>query len=177
VKLRLPILALSAAIALSLSACTGGAPDANPGAGSNRPAESAEAAEPAVEETEAANSVFGETYTYTDGLSVTIGAPQPYTPSEYASKGTEPSAVSFEITVVNGSDKNFDPSIFYTSVQSSNVEATAIFDSGQLAPAPTTTVLPGREVKWAVPFGVLDPADMVMDVTPGFEYQSRIFTN
>jgi hypothetical protein len=175
VKLRLPVIALSAAIALSLSACTGGAPDANPAAGSNRPA--SESAAPAAEEApKSENSKFGESYTYTDGLVLTIGAPQPFTPGEYASKGTEPNFVTFDITVVNGTEKNFEPTLFYQTLQSANAEATGVYDT-ELMGAPQTVVLPGREVTFKVGYGVLDPADLVMQVRPGIEYGDRIFTN
>ncbi|MCJ1710365.1 hypothetical protein MT344_04100 [Clavibacter michiganensis subsp. phaseoli] len=173
-KLRLPVLVLSAAIALSLTACTGGAPDANPAAGSNRPAESA-STEPAVEEAKSTNSVFGETYTYTDGLSVTIGAPQPLTPGEYAATGEEPNFLSFDVTVVNGTDGNYDPALFYVTLQSANAEAGGVYDV-DINNNPQTSLLPGREVTWKIGYGVLDTNDLVMEVTPGVEYQSRIFT-
>ncbi|AJW78486.1 hypothetical protein [Clavibacter michiganensis] len=184
-KLRLPILALSAAIALSLSACTGGAPDAEPDTGINRPAdeEQAEAEADAgseidPESTTTLNSVFGETFAYTDGVSVTVSAPQPFTPSEYANKGSEPNFVLFEITVVNGSEGNYDPTSFYDTLQSANAESEEVYDSQQgLGNSPTTSLLPGREAKWTVAYGVLDPNDMVMEITPGFEYSSRIWTN
>jgi hypothetical protein len=173
VKLRLPILVLSAAVALSLSACMTGAPDASPAAGSNRPSATASAA---AEAPKSENSKFGESYTFSNGVVVTVSAPQPLTPSEFASKGTEPNFLAFDVTVVNGTQENFDPSLFYVTLQSANAEATGVYDA-EISIPPQTALLPGREVTWKVGYGVLDTNDLVMEVTPGVEYVGRIFTN
>ncbi len=68
--------------------------------------------------------------------------------------------------------------MFNATLQSSNVEAAQVFDSEQgISGPPATTLLPGRESAFQVVFGVMDPADLVLEVTPGFEYEPAIFTS
>jgi hypothetical protein len=123
---------------------------------------------------------FGETYSYENGLTVTVGAPQPYTPSDSAAVGepAPPSFVVFEIKVVNGTTGNYDPVSFSASLQSGPTEEEQVFDSANgIGGTPSTTLLPGRESVFRMAFGATDPADLVMEVTPGFEYESAIFTS
>ena len=123
---------------------------------------------------------FGETFTYQDGLAVTVSAPQPFQPSDSAAVGepAPPSYVVFDITVKNGTQANYDPASFMASLQSGTVEGEQVFDSASgLGGTPSTTLLPGRESAFRMAFGVTDPNDLVMEVTPGFEYESAIFTS
>ncbi len=124
----------------------------------------------------AQNPRFGEAYRYDDGLSVTIAPPTPYSPSESASTNDPGHYVAFAVTVVNGSSDNYDPDFFQTTCQSDNLEAERVFDSSQGVGSPSTTVLPGREVAFTVVFKVSNPADTVLEVTPGFDYEPAIFT-
>lgn len=187
---RTAIAALSGVtLALSMAACTGGsATDADAvTAGSNRPA-ATESAEPVAETSTttpapapATNPKFGEAFTWEDGIAVTIGAPTPFTPDEFAIElagGESAAYLAFEVTVVNGSSANFDPSMFTTTLQSANVEAEEIFDSGNgFGGSPSTTLLPGREAKFKIGYGVTDPADLVLEVSPSFEHEDAIFTS
>ena len=43
--------------------------------------------------------------------------------------------------------------------------------------APSTTVLPGKKVKYDVAFGVANPADLVVEASPGFEYSDTIWSS
>jgi hypothetical protein len=38
-------------------------------------------------------------------------------------------------------------------------------------------VLPGRLISFPVGFGVRDPKDLLLEVAPGFDYESALFTN
>ena len=124
-KLALPTLIIAGALALTgCTASTG--TTSNPPVGDNRPEPAAEESEePAAEEPAApVNPTFGESYEWEDGLVVTISAPEPFTPSEYAYVG-EPSAayLTFNVTIVNGSAVNYDPTLFFTSMQSLTIFA------------------------------------------------------
>lgn len=191
--MHLPATALSAALltgAVLLTGCTGGAVDDDPQAGSNRPTADAPA-DPAAGEAEVAPEPepepvdegpavlsFGQTFTYENGVSLTVGAPGPYTPSEYAMDVAAPHVVVFPITIVNGSSAPIDPAMWYATVQSQNVEAEKVYDSEALGDEPSTSLLPGREAAFKVGYGVGDPADLVMEVTPGMmEYQDVLYTN
>ncbi len=123
------------------------------------------------------NPKFGQTFQWKDGLSVTIGAPTPFTPSESAASEAAPAYLSFEVKIVNGTTANFDPSAFNSSLQSSNVEAAEVFDSANgFEGSPSTTLLAGREAVFKIGYGVSDPADLVLEVHPDFEHDSVIFT-
>jgi hypothetical protein len=127
----------------------------------------------------AVNPRFGETYEYEDGLSLTISAPQPYTPSDSAAVG-EPvptQFVVFEVTIKNGTGGNYDPVSFTATMQSGNTEQQQVFDSAAgIGGTPTTPILPGRESVFRIAFGAGDPNDLVMQVSPGFEYDAVIYT-
>lgn len=129
-------------------------------------------------DTQSADAAFGTAYTWDDGLSVEVGAPEAFTPSEYAA-GTEGYSqfVRFTVRIVNGTSENWDPSLFYVTLQSGNQEASQVYDSQQLGDSPTTTLLPGREVEYSIAFSVNDPADLVMEVAPDLSYQNVIFHN
>jgi hypothetical protein len=78
---------------------------------------------------------------------------------------------------VNGTDANFDATLFLTTMQSGNVEASQVYDFEQnVGGAPSTTLLPGREAVFKIAFGVSNPADLVMEVAPSFEHEAAIFT-
>ena len=99
--------------------------------------------------------------------------------SQYAA-GVEgaKSFVVIEFTVVNGSSTPYDPISFNASAQSGNTEASRIFDSEKkVGIKPTTKVLPGREAKFSLAFGVSDPADLVVQVAPGYKYEQVLFTS
>jgi hypothetical protein len=132
------------------------------------PAEEAPAGEPAV---------FGESWEYTDGLAITISEPKPFEPSDTAFASEAAAYVVFEVTITNGTAADYEPLVI-TSVQSGDAEAEEVFDSENgLEGAPSTTLLPGREVTFQIGYGVADAADLVMEVTPGFQYENAIFVS
>jgi hypothetical protein len=154
--------------------------------GNNQPpteSSSAKEAARSSEESEPAppvNPKFGETYTYEDGLAVTVSPPQPYTPSEWAFVGEPrpPAFIVFDVKIVNGTQQNYDPVIFSVTMQSANVEEEQVFDSADgIEGSPSTVLLPGRESVFRIAFGATNPNDLVMEVSPSFEHQSVIFTS
>lgn len=136
-------------------------------------------ADPAPEDVPALALAFGETATFEDGLAVAASVPAAYTPSEWAA-GAEgfTQFVRIDITLTNGTDEAFDPTLTYTTLSSAGVEGSQIFDSQNgLEGGPTTSLLPGQSVTFPVAFGVNDPADLTLEVSPGaFEYDSVIFS-
>lgn len=121
---------------------------------------------------------FGETYAWNDRLSVTISEPQAFTPDEWSAGGEAfDKHILFEATIVNGTDEPFDPDMFSASAQSGNVEADSVFDgSAGLDGAPYTTLLPGRETTFKYGFGVMDPKDIVLEVSVDWERPDIIWT-
>lgn len=136
--------------------------------------------EPALEPTTTDDGVeeLGATYLWADGLAVTVSTPSDYQPSEYAA-GTDGFSrfVVFDVTIVNNTGTVWEPALFRATVQSANQEASKVYDSGNLPDEPTTKLLNGREATFTMAFGVADPADLVVEVTPDWDHQSVLFHN
>jgi hypothetical protein len=142
---------------------------------SQAPSAEAEAEDDSAETT-TENVAFGETVTYDDGLAVTVSAPEPFTPGEYAAGADQAAAVVFTITITNGTDANFDPTLAYPSVASSGVEASSVYDSDASLDQPSTAVPAGQSVSWRAAFSVADPAQLILEISPGpFEYDSIVY--
>ena len=165
------------------SAClapTDGSLDGNPPAGVTPPvrvnspaspigvpsSEPTTAGEPtAREKFEQKTLAFGRSYTWDDGVTVTVGKPQKFMPSEFAVVEKAKDYLRFTVTVVNKSNKPVDLGLTYISVQSRNQEADHVFDSPTgLNGPPDTKVSKGRESQFHIGFGVADARDLVMEV-------------
>lgn len=111
-------------------------------------------------------------------MSVTPTVPKSYTPGEYAAGADQfKKNVLFTVTIVNKTGKVYDPTLFSLTMQSGNEEASQIFDSeNNLGGSPNTKILNGREAKFKVAFNVANPKDLVLEVRPGFDYDSVMFT-
>jgi hypothetical protein len=133
-----------------------------------------------TEDAGSGTAAFGDTLSYDNGLEVTVSAPQPYTPSESAYiDGPTPAAfVAFDVTVVNGTGEDYDPIELFLTLQSGTTEEAQVFDTANgLDGTPYQTLLAGRSVAFTVGFGATDPADLVMEVTPGFDYEPVVYTS
>lgn len=179
-------LIIAAAGALLLAGCAqtpGGASTAT--AGSNRPSTSAPVNTPASKPTPTPTlsekagptiTPLGQTFTYENGLAVLVSDPQPYEPSSFVREMTPAAAyLVFDVTVVNGTPDAYEPIAFYATAQSDNVEAQQVFDSEKLALPPSTPLLPGRESKFKIAFGVANPDDLVLMIRPGFDYEKILY--
>ena len=108
---------------------------------------------------------FGKSYTWDDGVTVTVGKPQKFKPSAYTVVDKTKRYLRFSVAVVNKSSKPIDLGLAYISVQSGNKQASEVFDSGtSLRGPPDTKVLKGRTSQFEVGFAVTDPKDVVMEV-------------
>lgn len=175
---RITTAATALALALVLSACgTSGAPssDAETPAGSastNAPAESPEA----VSESESDVAPFGKTWTYDDGLKITVTAPKAFKPSPYVTDSKLPS-VRMDVTVTNDTGEPFDPTLVLVTATSGEAEAEELFDSEKgLNGSPSTSIRPGKKVTFPVGFSVKDPKDVLVEVTPGLTHDPATFT-
>lgn len=77
---------------------------------------------------------------------------------------------------MNATGAPWDPALFQASLQSANEEGSKIYDS-ELPEDPRTKLLNGREAKFTIAFGVKDPADLVLEVTPDFEHESVLYAS
>ncbi len=199
---RSTVLAMTgiASLALSLGACglQSGSQTPSPSAGNNRPSDvitststvtetAAPTPEAPVEEIEeepvpeltgADPGILkmGDSFTYSDGLQITVSKPIAMTSSEYAAPEST-SGLSFTITIVNGTGAKYDPSMGYITAQMGNTEAEEIFDTENgYEGSPMTTVLPGRETTYKVAYAGSDTKNLVLEFAPDFDRGSLIFT-
>lgn len=127
---------------------------------------------------------FGDVVTYKDGVSISVSAPTPFTPSnlDYFPLAEGETAVILKVVLTNNSDKPFEPSAL-AQANSGGKPATYLSDYanpeyGNVGGFPTTSILPGQTLEWFVGFGVADPADITLEISPTpFEYDNAIFTN
>lgn len=177
------VAAVLTSVALLAGCATTGGPG-TPVAGTNRPSSSGSSTSstssaPSDDSSGSGSETvkFGSTYTWDDGLSVTVSKPVKFTPSE-TSMGGGKNNVKFTVVIVNKSGKTFDPAMFTTTAQSANAEAEEIFDSAKgLEGSPSTKVLNGREVKFSIGYSVTNAKDIVLEVSPSFEHESALFTS
>jgi hypothetical protein len=133
----------------------------------------------ALDEVPALALAFGDIAAFEDGLEVGASAPAPFTPAEWASGGDGfTQFVRIDITLTNGTAEAFDPTLTYVTLSSAGAEGSEVFDSGNgIVGGPTTSLLPGQSVTFPVVFGVNDPADLTLEVSPGvWEYDTVIFS-
>ena len=133
------------------------------------------AIDPSESSSEAAaeNNDFGDTFAYTDGLAVTVSAPEPYTPGEYSSGADQAANVVFTVTVKNDTDANFEP-MPYETATSGGVEASKVYDS-DIERSPSTVVPAGQSITYRVVFSVADPEQIVFQMAPSFDYDDVVF--
>lgn len=115
---------------------------------------------------------------FSGGIQTTITTPVAFKPSDTAS-GTDTfkSFVEFTVKVRNTGTASYDPTLYTTSVSSGGVEAVQVIDiMVGLGLPPQTAVLPGKTIEFKVAYGVKDPADLTVQLSPGFQYDSVTFT-
>lgn len=155
-----------ASVRAAQSSAVAAASEAEASASSAAAASSASAAAPAP---------FGGSKIFTDGIAVSVAAPKPYTPSAEAA-GNQPGDVAFEVqvTITNGSPTNFDPSLIQVSAQAGGTEGSAVFDVN-VGGTPDTQVPPGKSVTFPQIFAAPSMNDVIVQVTPGFDYAPALF--
>lgn len=127
---------------------------------------------------------FGETMTWDDGVALTVSAPEPYTPSDFAVGATEANNVVFTLTITNNSTEDLQP-LPFPALSAGDQDVSQIFDIGSdladpgddVGIPPTATVEPGGSVSWRAAWSVDDPSLLTLQVAPNFLYPSATFTN
>jgi hypothetical protein len=121
---------------------------------------------------------FGQRVSFDDGLAVEVTAAQPYNPGRYAAGHDGDRAVTFDITVVNGSDEPYDALMTVVNATHEGRQVSRIYDSGSGGSEnPTGTVLPGRSTTFTVALSLEEAVGALqLEVTPGFLGEPAIFT-
>lgn len=118
--------------------------------------------EPEVDEG-TSSPVFGETFVWDDGLSLTIEPPQEVQLSEYNVEHYDLDSVvplAFQVTVTNGTDETIESNLFFANLVSGGKEAEAIFDSKVGTESPSTPILPEKSLSYRITFAAEDPSDL-----------------
>lgn len=113
---------------------------------------------------------FGSTFTWDDGLAITVSAPQPLPPSEIltAISPDWSSFVVMDVTVTNGTSAPVPALDLRLQATTGSRQAEAAFDSSQGIELPTVDVLPGADLTWKAAFGVEEGQPFVVSVDYGF---------
>ncbi|WP_430645234.1 DUF2510 domain-containing protein [Agromyces sp. GXS1127] len=123
---------------------------------------------------------FGETMVWSNGVSMIVSEPEPFTPSDLSAGADQAVDLVFTLTITNDSTENVQPVVF-SRLASGGTEATRIFDvgaeGGQVGIPPTTAILPGSSITWSEAWSVADEASLTMQTAPSFEYEDVVFTN
>lgn len=170
------------AIALTFTACGSSGGEVTESGTSDAAAQSEETTptKEATAEEKPENPTFGDTYTWDNGLAVTISEPETYEPSEYAAGTVEgQDNVTLEITVTNDTTEDVESSMFMITVSSGGSEASEIFDTEGGIEFPTSTILPGKSLTWNVAYSVADTNDIqvTFDNVIDFEAEKVHFTS
>ncbi|MEJ2888773.1 hypothetical protein [Actinomycetospora aeridis] len=119
---------------------------------------------------------FGQTFTYADGLAVTVSEPTSYEPSSYAAGNTNPYAYSVTVRVTNNTGTAFDPVLLQTAMSTGGAPASQIFDAETGTP-PQNQLQPGRSMTYEVAFSTTtNSGEAQVDVTPSFDHEAAVFT-
>ncbi|MEJ2862746.1 DUF4190 domain-containing protein [Actinomycetospora flava] len=119
---------------------------------------------------------FGQTFTYADGLAVTVSEPTSYDPSSYAAGNTNPHALKMTVRVTNNTGAAFDPTLLTVSMTTGGAPASQIFDT-EMGMAPQNQLQPGRSMTYDVAFSTTaDSGEAQVDVVPSFDHEHAVFT-
>lgn len=144
------------------------------------PVPTASAPPEATEPGSAQGLAFGETMEWEDGVSMTVSAPEPFTPSDLAVGSDQAANLVFTLTITNDSSENVQP-IVASTLSSGGTEGTRILDvgaeGGQVGIPPTTPIPPGQSITWQEAWSVVDAGSLTMQTAPSFGYDPVVFTN
>ncbi|MFJ3903350.1 DUF4190 domain-containing protein [Streptomyces sp. NPDC090025] len=116
-----------------------------------------------------------DTSVYDDDLKVTVSAPKPFTPGEFAIGHTKGSkAYQVTVTIENGGKRAFDSTLATASARAgkSGTKAETITDD-KVGGGFTGSVLPGKKATAVYAFDApADAKDLTVEVSPGFDYDA-----
>jgi hypothetical protein len=122
------------------------------------------------------DAVFGQAFTWNDGLEITVSPPERFSPTGAPNGEGSPSYVKLVVRVANGSNGNYQPTLTFTASERGSTEATTVLltDAGA-AGFPAANIAPGDEVAFSIGFELDDPDELVLEVAPGVGYPPATF--
>lgn len=170
---KLILVVTAAAMLIGLTAC-----GASHDEGATKPAAVTTNTPAPTKTQESSVAHFGQTYTYDDGLKLTVAAPVPYTPSQSSAGAVAGQTnLKFHYTIFNGTKEPYDPTLVQGQLNSGGSAASSITDIEQnIFLAPQGSLLPGQQIGWDEAFSVANPDDLTMTVTLDFSHKDALFT-
>ena len=110
---------------------------------------------------------FGETYTWSDNVSITVKDPAKFTPSKYSAERSEfKDFTALTVTIKNDTSQILDPSRFNYSATSGDKESRAVYDSdNQDGFGGRAKILPGKSLTFKIGYGYTPGQDFNLIVT------------
>lgn len=139
------------------------------------------AAAPAEEQADDGTATWGERYTWPDGLAVEVSEPVACKPGEMAMPQGIKRAVKVTVTVINGTEEEFNAGALSigTEAQFDGAAAEDVFDSGGgCGPGLDMggTVLPGKTFRTEMAFSVgKNPGELQLVLQPTFNADKAIY--
>lgn len=123
---------------------------------------------------------YGESVRYTDGLVVSVSAPQPYRPTEDATEREDdhPHAVRLRVRVTNGTGQEIDPDGLELQPVSGGLVARRVFDyAPDVLLDDPDTIARGTSAEWDLVYNVYDPEDVAVGLEPTWaNYAVSVFS-
>ncbi|MFD3517865.1 DUF4190 domain-containing protein [Streptomyces sp. NPDC058657] len=123
---------------------------------------------------------LGKTFTYADGIKITVSAPKAFAPSRYARHLLKPGnrAYYLKITIVNGSQERLSPLSYPQITDEEGTEVETMFDTDYVSHF-ARTVLPGKQSSSLHAFQVPRnaPTELQLEYAPDYsEHTAQIWT-
>ncbi len=108
---------------------------------------------------------FGDTWTFSNGLQITVGETSPYelTEDDFMMEDFE-AGVQFDVTVVNDTGEGYDASGLYMEMASDGLRGEEIYS--EELDTDRTIIRPGSDQTYRVGFGVSDSEDLILEIDP-----------
>ncbi len=125
-----------------------------------------------------AGKKFGESFSWDDGVTVTISKPRTYKPTEdvmFQDKVSQ-TFIVMDVVLKNGSKEALPSDQFFLRAKTGSREAMQVMDRGAGVTQPKDIVQPGKEATWKIAFGVDSGQPFVLDAHYQFNRQGITFT-
>lgn len=120
---------------------------------------------------------FGSTFTWDNGVALTLSAPKVVKATETMSMLLQNKALNeivvMDATLVNGSKEPLSPMMVHAQATTGEGQAEAVFDTGSGIDMPTADILPGKTAKYKVAFAREKGKDFVVQVSNNSDFTAK----
>lgn len=120
---------------------------------------------------------FGSTFTWDDGVKLTLSEPKVVRPTEIMRMLVQNKEfneiVVINATVVNGTTEPLNPMMVHAQATTGESEAEAVFDSSSGIDPPSADILPGKTAKYKIAFARIKGKEFLVQVSNMSEFTSK----